>query len=339
MMNRRYTEPLAGRAGWIALLLVAFSGCAALEEAAEPAPPPVALEPTLDIWAAAAAGDLAELAAHAHAGTHLDALDPQVGVTPLVAAIATLQEPAALWLLANGATPDARTGDGGSALIAAAFVGAADLAEALLEAGADPNLRNDGGQTAWDMARLDWQITAQVAAALQLPLEREAVEAGREEILAMLLPRLAQVDVWVAAAAGDVDAVRAQIEAGLDINQRNADSGSTLLSIAALYDHLGLAELLLDAGARVDRTNYDNGATPLHVAAFLGRAEIAALLLDHGADPRALTDEGATPLSATEVGWAQTQALANVLQIEVREGNVKAGREKAAELIRAALSR
>ena len=47
------------------------------------------------------------------------------------------------------------SGDGDTALGAAAFLGRAEMAKILIRAGIDTSIRNDSGQSALDIARLD----------------------------------------------------------------------------------------------------------------------------------------------------------------------------------------
>ena len=330
----------ANLAATAALALLAIAGCTTVEPPA-PAPAPTPAAPLVDLWEAASNGDIEALQAHQQAGANLNSLNPDIGITPLVAAVASRQQEAVRWLLDNGADANVRTGDGGSALIAAGFMGTSKIAKMLLDAGADVGIRNDNGQNVWDIAGLDWQTTKAVADFLELEVEREALEAGRAEILALLEPQLevlAQDDVWLAAAVGDIDAVRAQIAGGLDVNARNPESGSTLLTFAALFGHLEIASMLIDAGADVNKTNYQDGSSPLHAAAFLGHADVVAFLLANGADPNAMSDQGGTPLMAAELDWATTQYVAGTMQVPLDEATMKPGKAKAAEILRAKLA-
>ncbi len=81
---------------------------------------------------------------------------------------------------------NAGNGDRSTALGAAAFLGRAEMAKILMRAGTDTSIRNDSGQSALDIARLDWATTETIAAMLQLPVDRATVEAGRAKIIAML---------------------------------------------------------------------------------------------------------------------------------------------------------
>ena len=74
-----------------------------------------------------------------------------------------------------------------------------------------------------------------------------------------------------------------------------ATSGSELrvLNSAAAGGHHSIAHLLLDHGAEVD-PRQTGGFTPLHEAAHKGDVVMVHLLLERGADPGATTDDGHT---------------------------------------------
>ena len=146
----------------------------------------------------------------------------------------------------------------------------------------------------------------------------------------------AQDDAWLAAARGDVDAVRRQLDDGLDVDARSPESGVTLLTMAAVTGQHEVAAMLIDAGADVNRANPQDGSVPLHGAAFFGRADIVALLLDNGADPNA-TGLGGTPLMSAELDWATTQFVAANMQAPLDEATMVPGKAKAAELLRTAM--
>ena len=334
MMNRSMTHtPLVY--AFAGALLLGMAACTTTEPAPAPEPPPA--EPTVSLWEAAGAGDMDALNAHLRAGTNLDSLHPQFGITALVTAVGARQYAAVAWLLENGADVDARHADGGTALIGAGFMGQAEAGKMLLAAGADPAMSNDNGDTVWDILALDWDTTAYIAGLLGLEVERTTVEAGRAELLSALEPRLsdlAQEDVWLATAIGNADSVSAEIADGLDVNKRNADSGATLLTVAALFGHANIVQLLLDAGADVNGRNYANGSTALMAAAVFGRTEVAKLLLDHGADPHAVSDDGGTALAGATLDWNTTAQFGAVLNVPLDEEGMRAGKAKTAELLR-----
>ena len=326
-------------AGAAAFLVVAACQSPAPTATAVPPPEPIPA-PTTGLWEAAATGNIDALVAHRAAGTNLNALQPELRITALVAATAGGQSGAVDWLLDHGVDVNARSGDGNTALHAAAFLGAADIAAKLLERGVNVTASNDNGQMVWQTLALDWQTTSTIASALQLTLDRETLEAGRAEIATMLEPVLARLSdgsIWLAAYAGDAAAVKSHIDRGADLKQRNDESGATLLTVAAVLDHQELAALLIGAGADVNAVNYGDGATALHAAAFLGRADMVKLLLDNGANPEAMSDTGGTPLAAAQLDWATTQYLAAVMQVPVEQAPVMAGKAAAVELLLANL--
>ena len=96
--------------------------------------------------------------------------------------------------------------------------------------------------------------------------------------------------------AGNVQAVRALIKSGADVNVRSGD-GSTPLLWAADTSSLEIARALVAAGAAVDAAN-DYGVTPLLHASRTGDAPIVDLLLQAGAAPARAHPEGETPLMA-----------------------------------------
>ncbi len=100
----------------------------------------------------------------------------------------------------------------------------------------------------------------------------------------------------IAALQGNVDAIRQHIDAGSDLNGKDA-YGSNPLIIAATFGQTEAARTLIDAGADTTITN-NEGATPLHIAAFLCRTEIVKALLDKGADRHALNNAGSTALKS-----------------------------------------
>jgi ankyrin repeat protein len=68
-----------------------------------------------------------------------------------------------------------------------------------------------------------------------------------------------------AARQGQIDAAKALLEAGADLNQRAVDDNSTPLLIAAVNGNFDLAKMLLDKGADPSLAQH-NGVTPLYAA-------------------------------------------------------------------------
>lgn len=89
------------------------------------------------------------------------------------------------------------------------------------------------------------------------------------------------VPLHEAARKGDTAEVKRLLEAGADVQIRDAD-GETALHEAASYGRLDAVTVLLHAGAVVNAKD-DNGYTPLHRAAENGHIEIVTRLLQAGA--------------------------------------------------------
>ncbi len=94
--------------------------------------------------------------------------------------------------------------------------------------------------------------------------------------------------------AQDVEATRALIDGGADVDAVQPD-GATALHWAAYHDAVELVELLIGAGAGVDAAN-DYGVTPLGLACENGAAATVTRLLAAGADPNLVRGTGETPV-------------------------------------------
>src|SRR4051812_11599135 len=99
-----------------------------------------------------------------------------------------------------------------------------------------------------------------------------------------------------AARRDDVNAVRALLAAGVDVNARQND-GATALHWAAYHDNVEIAGLLLDGGATPNAAN-DLKVTPLFIAATGGSAAMVRRLVEAGADVNAANETHVTPLMA-----------------------------------------
>ena len=102
-------------------------------------------------------------------------------------------------------------------------------------------------------------------------------------------PRLAD-----AARHRDVDAIRALLAEGHEVDAPQAD-GATALAWAAHRDDAAMADLLLRAGGDPNAAN-DLGVTPLMLAAENGSAPMVERLLQAGADPNLARPAGGTAL-------------------------------------------
>ena len=181
-------------------------------------------------------------------------------------------------LLDAGADPNTRLSYGKTVLMAAAKAGAAGLASRLIERGADVNARNDNGGTALMFAAIP----------------------GDAETMALLIDRGADVNAtghfnWtalmVAASKGHGECVRLLLAHGADPNVQDTYGWTPLMR--AVYGNKRAAVAALLEHGRVDlEVRDERGATALHVAVERGSLLLVAELLARGADPGATDDSG-----------------------------------------------
>lgn len=124
-----------------------------------------------------------------------------------------------------------------------------------------------------------------------------AAMAGR--IAALLAETPDGLDIFDAAAIGDVGAVRALLTGDrASVNDHGPD-GLTALHLAASFGHLELARLLLGRGADPNAVSLNEARiTPLHSAVSAKHRDTASLLLALGASPNVVQHGGWTPLHA-----------------------------------------
>jgi cytohesin len=123
-----------------------------------------------------------------------------------------------------------------------------------------------------------------------------------------------------AANAGDLAAVQAQLDAGVDVNARDNHKW-TPLTHAAQFGHKDIADLLISKGADVNAKEAKNQITPLHWAAWRGRKEIAELLIAKGADLNTKNKDGGTPLH--NAAWKGHVEIAKLLIVKNADVNAK----------------
>ena len=108
----------------------------------------------------------------------------------------------------------------------------------------------------------------------------------------------AGIDVSAAVVTGDVDSLNDYLQAGGDVDAKNA-----------------------------------HGAAPMHVACLFGRAEVAEALLDAGASLEVTNNEGATPEQLLALDWGTTAYIANLVQVPVDQEDVFEGRKRISQAI------
>lgn len=122
-----------------------------------------------------------------------------------------------------------------------------------------------------------------------------------------------KIDIQTAIISNKLEIVKQHIEAGTDIDKKDAMSGSTPLISAVTFGRTDIAKALIDAKADLTIKNND-GATPLHVAAFFCRVEIVQLLIDAKADKTVKNNFGATARETVMGPFADMKPIYEMLQ-------------------------
>ena len=104
-----------------------------------------------------------------------------------------------------------------------------------------------------------------------------------------------ELDIWRAAAYGNVDAMKRMIDADEGCVNAPDGSGFRALQWAALNNRVAAATLLLERGSSINAGDND-GQTALHWACVRGSLPCAELLLRKGAELNAADSRGYVPL-------------------------------------------
>jgi ankyrin repeat protein len=229
--------------------------------------------PSVDIHKAAGTGNMEAVKQHIAAGTDLNAKDED-GATPLHVAAGVGNNEIAELLIAKGADMEAKNKYGYTPLHVAAVVGNKETTELLINNGADLNAKLEEGDTP-----LDWAIHFKHSETADL-IRKHGGKSGTED------------SIHLAAAVGNIEAVKQHIAAGTDVNAKDKH-GLTPLHVAATFGHKEVAELLIAAGADVNTKDGD-GDTSLDWAETVielrslgdnvkaAKKETADLLRKHG---------------------------------------------------------
>jgi ankyrin repeat protein len=233
------------------------------------------------------------------------------GVTPLSEAAAVGNPAMIEALLAAGADANTlTTADGETVLMTASRSGSLDAVKILLTHGAQVNAKeNYRSQTA-----LMWAAAEHHADIVKVLLEHGADwkvqslarETGMPKLSAASsitpMARGGLLAFHFAAREGDIETGRVMLDAGVDINQVDADNTSGLV-VAILNKQYSYAKFLLDRGAdpniadargraalyaTIDERNEDYSAMPNRKETdLMPSLDLVQALLDHGANPNA----------------------------------------------------
>ena len=214
------------------------------------------------------------------AGARVNAAN-RYGVTPLSLAAANGDARVVAALLEAGGDPHATTPSGETALMTASRAGARGAVTLLLDHGADVSAREHGfGETAlmWAAAENHPAVVTLLGsygADLNAParvLEFPNVKVDNATMVITALPRGGLTPLMYAARQGSLEAARALVDLGANLNATDPD-GMTALVIAIINAHYDVATLLVQRGADPN------------VADVTGMAAVYAAVDMHTLDP------------------------------------------------------
>ena len=297
--------------------------------------------PEEGLWHAARTGDLAAMKRYIIEGADVNEPDESLNISPLAWSASHGQTEATRLLIENGADVNLKDDNGSTPLHGAVVFGRADVAKLLVENGANLQVRNNDGGTPADALHLDWRTTTFIGGLMGVEVEENipVMQSGRNEIAKLFgvkefdskdIP--SAQDLSGAVFIGDLAAVKQALTDDADPNAKDPQSGSTMLATAALMGHTEIVALLLEHGADVNAKSRDGG-TALHAAAFLGRVETVKFLLEKGADTTLRNNMGGIAIDGAKLDWTFAKGIISMLQLEVDEAEVKAGRNKVIELL------
>ncbi len=109
---------------------------------------PITETPKMDLQTAIVSGNLEVVKQHIEAGTDINMKDPMSGSTPLITAATFGKTAIAKALIDANADPDIKNNEGSTALHAAAFFCRIEIVQMLIDAGADKSIKNNHAATA-----------------------------------------------------------------------------------------------------------------------------------------------------------------------------------------------
>jgi hypothetical protein len=182
----------------LVVMLFIVASCGEREDSAKekeqsPALQTASAPPSISLHAAAAQGNLEAIRQHIEAGSDLNEKDPEGGASPLSTAALFGQAEVAMALIEAGADVNFRGNDGATPLHVAAFFCRTEIVKALLDKGADKTIRNKYGSTpldavsgSFDDVKGIYEHFGTTLGSTGLKLDYERIKATRPKIAEML---------------------------------------------------------------------------------------------------------------------------------------------------------
>ncbi|MXY25838.1 MAG: hypothetical protein F4Y45_15135 [Acidobacteria bacterium] len=229
-------------------------------------------------------------------------------------------------LLTTEADVNIPTATGATPLMAAAMAGSVEAIDLLAERGAWVNAReNENGQTALMFAA--WEDRADAIRAL---VRHGALTGLMSFVVSMIEDRLDEY-------GNPIPNRRRRVPGGSSVM-----GGLTPLLFAAREGHLDAVRALVESGADVDRVSGGDGSSPMVIAIGNGHYDVAQYLLDRGADTNLVNLDGLGPLYATvnmrhaPISWAPNPPTdqEGVDSLDLMRNLLAAGADPNARLLR-----
>ncbi len=211
-------------------------------------------------------------------GADIHRVDPAAGTTALHKACQAGSLPIVKMLVEAGAFIDQQLPTTGhSPLLMAIWFKWDEIVAYLLTQGATLNLITHFSFTLDQQLEFALKVTREGRDRLQRIIELINTRRARD------LAAQESQTLMAAVVAGDVEAVKAALAAGANVDERFPlinvfNDGHTPLIVASRDGPTEIVRLLVEAGADVNAVEPTFGAVPLHKAAYNGRAEILAIL-------------------------------------------------------------
>ncbi|HEY4492645.1 MAG TPA: ankyrin repeat domain-containing protein [Acidobacteriota bacterium] len=243
----------------------------------------IAEAPKADLMKAASTGDTARIRELLEGGEDVNAKHAVVGWTALTAAAYYGHPEAVKLLLEAGAEPNMKDASADTPLMKAVTLGPYEDRQEMLKRKAEVArllLKAGADPTTRDRFGVAvWQMPMndQLSEIVDV-FEQAGVKGIKEEKLIQAVDR------------GDLESARKLIEQGADPNAK-ADDGASAWSQANLWGNLKIINLFLQSGADVN-AKWDRGITALMVAVDRSNVQCAEKLIAAGADVNAADDDG-----------------------------------------------